>query len=126
MFCFNFTSDGASLEAAYNIESDDVDGVNETFSYGNNHDAFYTNNIEFTEGQCMSTQIYDDTGQGVNDHFEEILLTDGTNTIFASLLEETSVSGFDQQDHDFEMLVLEDGHGSDTSTTTYYFYLELQ
>ncbi|MGD9276128.1 MAG: hypothetical protein PVJ67_03060 [Candidatus Pacearchaeota archaeon] len=124
--CFNFSINGAALESSYNIAPDDVDGVNETFSLGNNHDLFYTNGIEFSEGQCMSTKVYDSTGQGVDNHFEEVLLWDGSNVVFTSLLEGGSVDGFDQADHDFEMLVLEDGHGTDTATTTYYFYVELQ
>ena len=49
-----------------------------------------------------------------------------TQVIFASIIEEASVLGFDDRDHDFEMLVLEDGHGTDLATTTYYFYVELE
>ncbi len=124
--CFDFATNGAALEAAYNIAPDDKDGVNETFSTENNHTLFYVNNIQFDKEQCMSTQLYDSTGQGVDNHFEEVLLWDGSNVVFTSLLEGASVNGFDQNDHDFEMLVLEDGHGEDTGTTTYYFYVELQ
>ena len=43
------------------------------------------------------------------------------SVVFASLLNE-NVLGFDNNPHDFEMLVLENGHGTDTSPTTYYFY----
>jgi hypothetical protein len=122
--CFNYTADGTTLEASFNISVNDTDGVNETFTTGNGHDAFYTNNIAFTSGQCMSTQIFDSTGAGVNDHFEEVLLWDGANIVFTALLEK-DVSGFDSNYHDFEMLVLENGHGTDTSPTAYYFYAEL-
>ena len=123
--CFNFTLNGAALEALFNIDSGDVDGVDETFAV-KNHDLFYTNNIEFAADSCDSVQLYDSTGASTDGSFEEVLLTDGTNTIFASLLEEASINGFDNRDHDFQMLVLEDGHGTDTSTTTYYFYVELE
>lgn len=124
--CFNWTTNGVALETEYNIGQDDVDGVNETFAFGNGHDLFYASNILFTEGQCMSTKVYDNSQSGVDNHFEEVLLWDGDAVVFASLLEEASVLGFDGRDHDFEMLVLEDGHGADTSTTPYYFYVELQ
>ncbi len=124
--CFNFTTDGLALESTYGIESDDVDGVNETFSIANGHDLFYTNNIEFSSGQCMSTQLFDSTGGSTVGIFEEVLLWDGDAVIFTSIIENASVSGFDNKDHDFEMLVLEDGHLDDTSTTPYYFYVELQ
>ena len=74
----------------------------------------------------MSTQIYDSTGSGVDNHFEEVLLWDGVDVVFTSLLESDSVNGFDGKDHDFEMLVLEDGHGTDKEVTPYYFYVEIQ
>ncbi|MCF7910103.1 hypothetical protein K9L16_00330 [Candidatus Pacearchaeota archaeon] len=125
MECFNFTADGATLETAFNISSDDVDGVNETFA-ANNHDLFYTNNIEIAENSCMSVQLYDSTGGSVDQNFEEVLLWDGSEVVFTSILEEASVDGFDNKDHDFQMLVLEDGHGTDTATTMYYFYIELE
>lgn len=124
--CFNWTENGSYIETSFNIQPDDVDGVDETFSYGNGHDLFYTNNQQFTEGECMSAVLFDSSGAGVNDHYEEVLLWDGDEVVFTSLLEESAVSGFDGRDHDFEMLVLEDGHGVDTDTTTYYFYVELQ
>jgi len=146
--CFNFTADGTkgaesgggttslygtnltTLESTFNIASDDVDGVDETFTFtgGGTHDLFYTANQQFSEGECISTRVYGDTGAGVNDEFEEVLLYEPTSTsiIFAAILEEGSVNGFDSGDHDFEMLVLEDGHGVDVSTTTYYFFVELE
>lgn len=122
--CFNWTADGVTLEESFNV-NDSLDGVNETFTAANAHDVFYVGNKEFTEGECMSTRVFDNTGTGVNDKFEEILLHDGSNTVFASLLE-NDMTGFDGASHDFEMLVLEDGHGEDSSTTPYFFYIELE
>jgi len=130
--CFDIANDHDDLETLFNIASDDVDGVNETFATGNAHDMFYTNNIQFTEGECPSTSIYDadDTALTTDDNnFEEVLLSDGSSTtsvIFTAILDEEDVSGFDNAYHDFEMLVLEDGHGTDIATTTYYFYVELE
>jgi hypothetical protein len=126
--CFDLPGNHSALEAAFNISSDDVDGINETFSDTWDHDLFYTNNIEFSANECAATSLFDSSGASVDDHFEEVLLTDGTSAeqvIFTSLLDE-NVLGFDQRSHDFEMLVLEDGHGTDTSTTPYYFYVELE
>ncbi len=147
--CFNFTATGtyvdesgnggttnlygtnlSILESMFNINSTDVDGVDETFSLigPGTHDLFYTANQEFTEGECRNTRIYDSSGQGVNDNFEEVLLYEpvSKSIIFAALLEPGSVAGFDGKDYDFEMLVLEDGHGTDTAITTYYFFVELE
>ena len=123
--CYNNTTFTSNLELEYNILSNDVDGIDETFNM-QDHDAFYVNNILINTNTCMSTRVYGDTGAGVNEEFEEVLLTGGSNeVIFASLLEE-DILGFDDRSHDFEMLVLEDGHGTDTATRPYYFYVELQ
>ncbi len=126
--CFNMGNHGA-LETLFNISTDDVDGVNETFQTGNNHDPFYTAGTFFNTGTCPSTQIFDSSGEGADNHFEEVLLTDQSDpvqVIFASLLEEEDVQGFNGEYYDFEMLVLEKGKNADTSTTPYYFYVELQ
>ncbi|HLC78404.1 MAG TPA: hypothetical protein VJH92_04725 [Candidatus Nanoarchaeia archaeon] len=146
--CFNFTADGSfasdtanaggtsqfgmslsMLEGNYTILTDDVDGVNETFtlSGAGTHDTFYTNNLNFSVGECMNTRVYSNGGAGVSNQFEEVLLYDpiGRNAIFTSILDE-DVLGFDSAAHDFEMLVLEDGHGTNTATTTYYFYVEIE
>ena len=147
--CFNFTATGtyedesgnggttnlngtnlSILESMFNIASTDVDGVDETFSLigAGTHDLFYTANQQFSEGECRSTRVFDSTGQGVSNNFEEVLLYEpvSKSIIFAALLEEASVLGFDGNDYDFEMLVLEDGHGTDTAVTTYYFFVELE
>ncbi|MCW8966037.1 MAG: hypothetical protein OQK82_05035 [Candidatus Pacearchaeota archaeon] len=152
--CFNFTAEGtlasdsgqrgstslygmnlSDLEAAYGLAYDDVDGVDETFDLDgaltNNdgtHDLFYTNNLEFSDGECLSANIFSGAHAGEDDYFEEVLLydPDTQSVIFTSLLEESDTAGFDDAYHDFEMLVLENGHGTDLDTTTYYFYVELE
>jgi hypothetical protein len=142
--CFNFTATGTytdeagnggttnlygtnltQLETQYGIKSDDIDGVDETFTLKGpgTHNIFYLNYNQFDEGECYNTRILDSSGWGVDDHFEEVLLYEPTtfSVVFASLLNE-DLLGFDNRPHDFEMLVLENGHGTDTNTTTYYFY----
>jgi hypothetical protein len=146
--CFNFTATGtyaddsanvgntslfgmnlSQLESNFNINATDVDGVDETFNLigAGTHDRFYTANNEFSEGECRNTRVFSNAGQGENNKFEEVLLYDSNRraVVFTSILEE-DLLGFDNRSHDFEMLVLEDGHGEDTSVTPYYFYVELQ
>ena len=145
--CLNFNSDGTYaddttnaggtsahgtnltiLESMFGITDDDVDGVNETFTLlGSGHNTFYTNNLAFTEGECRNTQVFSNAGEGEDNKFEEVLLYEPTtySVVFASLLNE-DVFGFDSNPHDFEMLVLENGHLTDISTTTYYFWVELE
>ncbi len=158
--CFNYSASGdinpsgevagginikgmnlSQLEAEYNITWDDVDGVNETFYLYNpasgagggagQHDIFYTSNLLFAEGECISTRIFGDSGAGVANEYEEVLLYDpvSNSVVFASLIEEDltdAIRGYDGRDYDFEMLVLENGNGVDTQTTTYYFFVELE
>ena len=146
--CFNFTAKGTfesdvsnrggtsqyglnltQLQDNFSIPYDAVDSVNKTFNLNGsgNHATFYTNNFEFSDGTCQSTRLYTNLGQGVSGKFEEVLLYDPTSrgVVYTSLLNQ-DILGFDNRSHDFEMIVPEDGHGTDTATTTYYFYMELQ
>lgn len=145
--CFNFTALGnfsvggevygntsiygynvTQLESRFNINVTSVDGVNETFSKTISHGQFYTANQLFTAGECLSANIFDNAGKSTSGNFEEVLLYEPTTTsvVFASILEE-SLSGYDSKPRDFEMLVLEDGHGAQATTTTpYYFFVELE
>ena len=144
--CFNFTANATfsdesgnggttnlrgrnltGLETLFNISTDDVDGVNETFAEIN-HDLFLTANQQFSANECPSTHVFDSTKKGVDSNFEEVLLYEpvSTSIVFAALLEEGVLSGFNAQDNDFEMLVLENGHGTNVAATTYYFWVELE
>jgi hypothetical protein len=113
------------LETQYGVGFDDIDGVDETFYLlgSGTHNTFYVNYNQFVEGECQSTRIFDSSGNGIDNHFEEVLLYEPTteSVIFGSLLNE-DLFGFDNRQHDFEMLVLENGHGTDTNPTLYYFY----
>lgn len=158
--CFNYSASGekdntgevpgsvngkgmnlSQLEDMYGVVWDDVDGVNETFYLydyttgagggAGQHDLFYTANLQFSEGECVSTRVYGDSGQGVSNEYEEVILYDPDNdaVVFTSIIEEDKadlINGFDTRDYDFEMLVLENGHGTDISTSTYYFFVELE
>ena len=124
------------IENRYNIAFDDIDGLNETFIYngtgengnGWKHQLFYTNNLEFTEGECLAMNVFGSTNTTEDGNFEEVLLysPDSEALVFAAIIDEEDVAGFDGNNHDFEMLVLEDGHGTDVASRTYYFYVELE
>jgi hypothetical protein len=139
--CFNYTAMGnytddsaargntsqygmnlTQLEAAYNISPEDTDGVNETFNL-KDHRSFITNSLLFEENECNNIKLMNSSGDYV---FEEVLLyaPDNKEVVFASLINDNTF-GFDNKQHDFEMMVLEDGHGTDLELTDYYFYLEL-
>ncbi len=146
--CFNFTanttgsagSNGETnlagtnlsvLETRFGILTDDADGVNETFSFspaGDEHDNFFIASLQFSAGECLSTKPFNSSGASAVNQFEEVLLYDpvGSSVLFTSILEEGTLNGFNAQDNDFQMLVLEDGHGTDVTTTTYFFFSELE
>lgn len=148
--CFNFTANGTQggisgetfggtslgglnltgLEGMFNIDSDDADGVNETFSFspgGDGHDNFYIANLQFGVGECLSAKTFNNGGVQGSNQFEEVLLWDPSTSsvIFTAILEEGTLNGFNNEDNDFQMLVLEDGHGTNVAATIYYFFAEL-
>jgi hypothetical protein len=124
-----FGTNLTNLESSFGVNASDVDGVDETFSLSGpgTHNLFYTANQKFDTNQCTGTRIFDNSGAGVSGHFEEVLLYEpkSSSVIFTSLLNQ-DLMGFDSRSHDFEMLVLENGHESDVATTPYYFYVEIQ
>jgi hypothetical protein len=118
------------LEKRFNVTEDDADGVNETFNLlggASGHREFYTSNLRFAPGQCQSTRIFANLGYGEQGKFEEVLLYEpaSASVIFTTLLDRDSM-GFDQARHDFEMLVLEDGHRDNVVHTPYFFYVEIE
>jgi len=153
--CLNLTSDGTYgndipnagnvsqfgtnltlLEDAFNIVSDDPDGVNETFfvngtqaqGEGLIHDEFHVASYQFTPGECeAATHLFADSNSSEDSSFQEVLLYEPSSysVVFISILDEDE-QGFDDTPHDFQMIVLEDGHGIDTATNTYYFWVELE
>jgi len=118
-----------ALETWFNISYDDPDGINETFSDSNTHDVFYTASEDFTAGECASAYMFNGSGASYSSEFQEVLLTDQSDvvqTIFTSIIEQYGKAGFDGNNYDFEMIVLENGHGTDVAYRNYYFYVELE
>jgi hypothetical protein len=125
-YCWDMEADGDALELAFGMENDNVDGIDETFNW-TTHSEFFVNNIQIPANACNSTRIYDSTGTGVSANYEEVILEGGDGEIiWTAIIEEANIIGFDNRDHDFQMLVPEDGHGTDTATRLYYFYVELE
>ena len=127
--CLNLTSDGTGtdggsllnvtkLEEAYGMNPSDSDGIDETF----------TGTLDITVGsttlyQCPATHLYVNN-QSQNLHWNETLLTENnTQTVIFATKTEQNVNGFNNNTWDFQLIVGE--NGDDSSTTTYYFYIEL-
>ncbi len=131
--CFNVTnaSKETLIENYYNIATDDVDGVAETYTT-TDHPSFVVASRTMTG--CPTSYIFrDDTRQTAD--FANVLLSDpnipDTGWIYTTLIENKTAGSsndltcYNGQPCDFQILVNEDGHGTDTSTTTYYFWVEI-
>jgi len=135
IFCydFNMTDTGysafntlAEYELLLGLESDDADGIDETFGESTSYDPFYVAS-RYINTTCPTTQMYDQNEAKDPNKFQELLLYDNTSNkmVYTSLINNNAL-GFNNQYWDFEMIVGEDGHYGDTTTTTYYFYVELE
>jgi hypothetical protein len=100
----------------------DADSVANTFT-SEGHPGFNigTNPI----AGCKSTTLYNQTGVQ-SSLFWNILLSDTNNqTVYATILDHNK-KGFQGSNLDFELLVGEDGHGSEAnSVTPYFFFVDL-
>jgi len=140
-------------------ETIDEDSVNRTFVVGGApdqiarfgsteliHPQFWVANQSILENSCPLAVMYNDSYMP-SPYFKEVMLSDNTaghvptglgdttgfviyTAIIAHSMNPFAESmGFDQRNHDFEMIVGENGHGNDTGTTattsTYYFYVEM-
>jgi len=133
---FNYSQVGDSsyeilseYEGLLGLETDDADGIDETFRESRVYDSFYvgSRHIDNTSVTCPTTQMYVQDDQQDQGLFQELLLYDNSSDklVYTAIIEQ-DVLGFDDRYWDFEMIVGENGHAGDTTTTTYYFYVELE
>ena len=125
--------------------SSDTDTINRTFNKSE-FDTFYVGSINFTNGNsgCRATAV-NNTGFGAS--FYEVILVDADNrtqsgqyaagtvpnvnrSIYVGLIDQNVGSFRVGSNADFQLMVPEPGAGDeaypDGTTTTYYFYVELE
>lgn len=119
----------SEYEALLGLDADDADGIDETFKESLVYDSFYvgSRHIDNTSTVCPATQMYGQDEQQQEGRFQELLLYDNSSDklVYTAIIEQDTI-GFDNQAWDFEMIVGENGHAGDTTTTTYYFYVEIE
>ena len=104
------------------------DNISKTFNTIN-HSSFYVGNIRIPMNTCYSAHTYKNSSAQSGD-FEEILLYDNSTSaynghvVYSTILE-NDMSGFDNFYYDFQMIVPENGAVGWTSSTAYYFFVEL-
>ncbi|HLD87198.1 MAG TPA: hypothetical protein VJB12_03970 [Candidatus Nanoarchaeia archaeon] len=113
------------VELSYGINRTDIDGLNETY------DGFYSSNTGFfvgalhfngTDGCSLGNPYVNSAASAA---WDNVILSDNDTIIFTAIIREDA-SDFRNMASDFQLLVLENGHvGLDTTTTPYYFYVEI-
>ncbi|MBI2133950.1 hypothetical protein HYU11_04680 [Candidatus Woesearchaeota archaeon] len=115
--------------------SSSTDNITTTFTASTNK-AFTVGTVSIAADTCNTTNIYVNDSSPAGDTFEEVLLYDGPseqlmnesnttkNILYASIIEQ-DVSGFDGRTYDFQMILPENGLSAWTSSTAYYFFIEL-
>jgi hypothetical protein len=142
------TRNALTAGQGFNIKKNAVDSINNTFRRTSTFQfpTFYVGNqiINGTNNKmyCPSLALYNSsggstyaagepgtTGAQPGGNFQEVILVDTTNEfiLFTAIIDwERDLPGFDGNYWDFQMIVPEDGHGTNTAVTTYYFYVELE
>ncbi len=132
----------------YGIPQNAMDSINNTFlrTSARAFPTFYVGNqvINGTSNrdECPSVALYNSTnastyagGEPTNGlpaaggDFQEVILIDNTNLLllYTAIIDyERDTFAFDGTMWDFQMIVPENGHGTDTSTRQYNFYVELE
>jgi len=112
-----------------------LDNISATFS-AQNHPSFEVGTTPIAQDSCYSILPYvNDSSQSGTEYFAEVIMYDGSTptngkTVYATLIED-DVSGYNGNDpsvnesYDFQMLVPERGTSDWSSSTMYYFYVEL-
>ncbi|PIN89795.1 hypothetical protein COU60_02780 [Candidatus Pacearchaeota archaeon CG10_big_fil_rev_8_21_14_0_10_34_76] len=125
----NFGMNLSQIHDEFNILSNHVDSVDRTFNTtgGLGHPLFYVSSLQFSAGECQSTRLYVNS-QYQASAFDNVLLYEPSTSsvVFTSVVEYQGSTGFNGDVQDFQALVLEDGHGTNTAVTTYYVFVELE
>ncbi len=99
------------------------DNITSTFTPANNTKTFTVASTPILQSTCSSTNTYVNNATQTT-VFEEVILHDTSDIIFATILEEGE-TGYDGSAYDFQMLVPEVALDTWTSSTAYYLYVEL-
>lgn len=121
-----YNINGSQVELNFGINATDGDGLNETFN-DTFDGSFNVGEITIdSDDGCSETHPF--TDQNHNTDWDEVLLTDNASLIFTAVMRTNAnmYKSSGSETSDFQLLVLENGHtGSESSTTPYYFYVEL-
>ena len=114
-------------EIALSHTSNPDDNISATFDV-KDHEELYIGSVKINTNECYSIHT-NVNNQSQSSDFEEIILYDGTDhqngdIVYATMLEQ-DLTGYNNNQFDFQMIVPENGAPTWTSATPYYFYVEL-
>ena len=100
-----------------------ADNITNTFCETcGNHSAFSVGTTDFSADQCTyRTNAFNNAGAQTTD-WDQVLLTDTNYALYTTIIDQDTL-GFDNINHDFQLLVAE--NVSDSTLTSYYFYVEI-
>jgi hypothetical protein len=106
------------------LNSED-DNITSTFD-DSSHDAFPVGSTNIGSNSCptLNTFVNSARNEGAGQPYEEMVLYDGSNLVFATIMEDGG-TGYNGETYDFQMIVPENGTAGYTGATPYYLYIEL-
>jgi hypothetical protein len=129
--------------SAFNVNINDSDSIQNTFSTTGAYETFYIGNSKFQyddltiddSRSCPATTLLNGSGKKQTGVWDEIILSrvsrgfggsfTQSDLLYVALIERTA-KGFRGVHHDYQMILPDDGHGTDGLTTDYYFYIEFE
>ncbi len=136
--CFDEANNASLFDTSYGINSDDYDNVtntyNTTLADPNIAQTVYIVNNSFAN--CPATTIWQNdayqSGNFVNYLMYDSSAVQGNQSwVFGTIIEnknvgnKTDIPCYNGQLCDFQLLVGENGHGTDTAVTPYYIWVDL-
>lgn len=119
----------AAEENTLNMEPGSGENISDTFSTSNHHPTFSVGSNSITDAAtCFTALTYSNnaTQSGTDVYFPEIMLNDESHQVYWAVIINSSGTGFNGKEWDFQMLLPEDGHGAAADTRTQmYFWAEL-
>jgi len=117
------TNEQLELENVALSHNSSSDNITSTFK-STNHTLFYVGSKMFNTNACNYSLYTYINSTAQTTYFDEIALHDGANMVYAAMIEDPE-GGFDLAKYHFQMLVPEVGSQGWSSSTPYYFYVEL-
>lgn len=110
-------------QSALGFTASSVDNITNTFNE-TTHQAMITAGVTIPANTCRSTATYiNSTKQSQGSaYFQELLLTDTSNLVYATFINQDLIGYDNSSSVDFQMILADD---PSVVSTTYYFYAEI-